>query len=352
MKLALSNGQKRLANYIKDIAIGPHQSKDLTRDQACDAMSIILSGEAYEAQAAAFFIGLRMKRETEEENLGMLDALNLDLQQVESGLDHLVILSDPFNGLKRHMTVAPFLPALLAAAGLPTVLMGTDQQAPKFGITPSQIYSEAGKLANHETALQYLNNPAISWAYLQQENFNPGVYKMQQLRQLIVKRPALATLEKLVLPVKAKRTTLVTGYVHIEYGEALQPLIVNQDIDKGIILKGIEGGIIPPVNGRLKAFILEKGIKLPIEGIRLDSNELGFELQSERAEDMPATINDILERGIEILSGSSGPAYEGLLTAATLIYATAKSQDYLSSRKKLEGLLTTGKAKDYFNAYS
>ena len=49
--------------------------QDLSTEQAASAMSEILAGDATSAQIAAFIVALRMKGETVDEMVGMLDAM-------------------------------------------------------------------------------------------------------------------------------------------------------------------------------------------------------------------------------------------------------------------------------------
>ena len=100
-----------LTAAIKKVATGPHLNKDLSQKEAFDAMTEILSGQADEVQAAIFFIALRIKRETNDENLGILQAIQAQTQQESADIDQLLILSDPYNGYNRHCPITAFLPA-------------------------------------------------------------------------------------------------------------------------------------------------------------------------------------------------------------------------------------------------
>ena len=71
-----------MRQYIQRIATGPELSKDLSREEAKEAAQHILSGAADPVQAAIFLIALRMKRETMDENRGVLDALLDDTNQI------------------------------------------------------------------------------------------------------------------------------------------------------------------------------------------------------------------------------------------------------------------------------
>ena len=65
-----------------------------------------------------------MKRETDEENLGILDAVRDATGAVTAAVDEIVDLADPYDGYNRTLPISPFLPAVLAACGIPAVSHG------------------------------------------------------------------------------------------------------------------------------------------------------------------------------------------------------------------------------------
>ena len=154
-----------VADAIKKVATGPHLSKDLSLEESREAMLEILSGEVDPVRMAVMLIALRMKRETDEENLGLLLAIQEKTGQHALEVDNVMLLSDPFNGFSRHCPIAAFLPAVMAACGLPTLSQGVYQMAPKFGVTHAQVLEAAGvniQLTVAEAAEQ-LNTTDIVW---------------------------------------------------------------------------------------------------------------------------------------------------------------------------------------------
>ena len=113
-----------LRQCIQKVATGPEYSKDLNYDDAYWAMRHIASGEADPIQIAVYFIGLRMKRETDDEYRGTLQALidtaNIQTAAVEEVLD----ISDPYDGYARGVPASSFLPAIMATLGVPSVIHG------------------------------------------------------------------------------------------------------------------------------------------------------------------------------------------------------------------------------------
>ena len=71
-------------------------------------------------------------------------ALRAHTRCAEAAVDDLVDLADPYNGYVRHLPAVPFLPAVLAATGLPAVLHGRLAQGPKWGLTPHRVLAACG----------------------------------------------------------------------------------------------------------------------------------------------------------------------------------------------------------------
>ena len=130
----MSNDSKALMkSIIQRVATGPDLSKDIDFEEAKNGMQAILRGEIDDVQSAIFLIALRMKRETMEENQGILAAILAESDQQSVDVDQLVDLGDPYSGYNRSIPISSFLPPVLAELGLPTVSHSLDALSPKFG---------------------------------------------------------------------------------------------------------------------------------------------------------------------------------------------------------------------------
>ena len=101
---------------------------------------------------------------------------------------------------------------------------GVHEMGPKFGVTHSQVLSLAGIDVDSsvEQARDRINDREIAWAYLDQAKATPALFALQALRTRMIKRPSLATLEKMVMPIKALgKTHIQIGFVHKAYPTVL-----------------------------------------------------------------------------------------------------------------------------------
>jgi len=237
-----------MCSAIQKVATGPEYSKDLSYEESLAAMEYILQDDADPVQAAVFFIALRMKRETMDEFKGILQALKSRTDTVEAPVDELVDNADPYDGYTRGLPVSSFLPATLAAAGVPAFIQGLNEVGPKNGVTPYKIFKSLGKSVEMSSsgAAAQLDDADAGWAYLDQSSFCKPLHDLLPLRSRIIKRQALTNLEVLHRPITArKQTHLLTGYVHKAYPPIYAEVARFSGFDSAMIVRGVEGGYYP-----------------------------------------------------------------------------------------------------------
>ncbi len=327
-----------MRSIIQRIATGPELSKDISFEEALAGMRLILDGSVDPVQAGIFLIALRMKRETDDENRGVLQAIIDSAHRVTAEVDEVIDIADPYDGYTRGMPASPFLPAVLAALGLASLSQGVEAVGPKYGVTHHKVLRAAGvdvELSPRRAAAR-LADPAIGWAYLDQRSFCPPLYSLRDLRALIVKRPCLTTVEVLVGPVRGRKTThLVTGYVHKAYPRVYAMLARHSGFDSAMIVRGVEGGVVPSLQQPAKiVHYCDVGAE---EELRITPQSIGIE-QPTRAvplpEDLPpaprvddeiavpfdvdAAAAATVEAGEAALGGARGPMRDSLVYAAAL----------------------------------
>ncbi|OFW10916.1 MAG: anthranilate phosphoribosyltransferase [Acidobacteria bacterium RIFCSPLOWO2_12_FULL_59_11] len=363
--------QQLMRSYLRRIATGPELSKPISRDEACMAMQLILEQKVDPVQAGVFLIALRMKRETEEENRGVLDAIREATRFAVASVKDLVDLADPYDGFSRHLPASPFLPALLAVCGLPAVSHGCERLGPKFGVTHRQVLAAAGGAVDlsPEQAAARIADPQVGWAYVDQRHFCPALHHLVELRTLIVKRPCLSTLEKMAGPVRASgRIHLVVGFVHKGYEQLLPLMARHAGYATALGVRGVEGGVVPPLRGPVTGVGYRN--EGPEETLRLDPAEAGVVTTlrapalpeettgggEESEEEFPAVDTEKIagaaaEAGLEALGGRSGPTRDSLLyAAAAILWYLGRSDSLPSAADFARKALDSGHALSHFRA--
>lgn len=368
---ALNDAQLAMRSCIGKVATGPEYSKDLSFEEAHGAMAQILSDTADPVQTAVFFIALRMKRETLDEYKGVLQAIQDTAKIVKAPVDEVLDIADPYDGHARGLPMAAFIAPVMGALGVPAICHGLELVGPKYGITQRKILRAAGKQVDLDvnSAAQRLGQTEIGWSYVDQAAFAPQLHNLVPLRTRIVKRQVVTTVETLVGPIRGqKKTHHLTGYVHKAYPPIYAELARFSGFDSAMIVRGVEGGVIPSLQQPAKLFYFhDRGTEQDIE---LDPKALGIE-QSSRAVPLPKDLPGVASEGDDItttfdtdaaaaraaevgltaLHGKAGPARDSLVySAAICLYHLGKASNLPAAADMVRKVLDSGKALAHFQA--
>jgi len=357
--------QLTMRSIIQRIATGPELSKDISQQEAHLGMKAILDNKIDPVQAGIFLIALRMKRETRDENKGVLDAIREATHGVTADVDEVLDIADPYDGYNRTLPASPFLAPLMAECGIPTVTHGVDAVGPKYGITHRHVLAALGINVDLSTAdaAGRLSDPELGWAYVDQASYCPKLHDLVSLRSLIIKRPVITTVEVLAKPVAGKhKTHFMTGYVHKPYPPIYAMLARHVGFDSALLVRGIEGGVIPSLRQAGKYFsYIDRGLEQETD---IDPADVGIS-QSVRAvplpEDLPKTISgadeiaiavDIsatakaaADAGMDALNGKPGATYDSLVYSGSLILNhLGKHNSLASAGEHIRSVLDSGNA--------
>ena len=347
------NSQDLMKSIIQRVATGPDLSKDIAFEEARDGMQAILRGEIDDVRSAIFLIALRMKRESMEENEGILAAILAQSDKQQINVEDLVDLGEPYSGYNRSIPISSFLPPLLAELGLPTIIHGLDSVSPKFGLTHRHINQALGLEVDCSTeqAKNRLEDSSIGWSYVDQASYCSGLHDLVPLRERLIKRSVINTVETLIGPLRGRTTHSILGYVHKPYPPIYAHLVDASGMDSALLVRGVEGGVIPSLR--------QKGLMVSYQGLieqdRVDINpkSLGID-QDLRAisfpdkldvhSDIKALADYTVELGKSALSGDKGLFYDGLVLAASLIlWHTKKADSLVGAAEMTRAALNSGK---------
>jgi len=348
------NKQNLIHSIIQRIATGPELSKNIETEDAEAAMSAILSGEIDEVQVAIFLIALRMKRETMEENIGILEALLKFTDCKKIDVDNLIDIGDPYSGYNRSIPISAFLPPLLAELGLPTLIHGLNSVSPKYGLTHRHIHKALGinvDLTVSESKSR-VEDSDIGWSYVDQNQYCKPLHDLVPLRNKVVKRTVLNTVETLIGPLRAKNTHSILGYVHKAYPPIYASLCEKVGFNSSLLIRGVEGGVMPSLRQKGIMISYYKGVeKARVEidpkllGINRELRAIAFPKEFENGIEIDFLADYTVNLGRSALSGESGMFYDGLVYSASLIlWHLGKSKTLPEAAEKVRGILNSGKA--------
>ncbi len=349
-----------MRGFIQRIATGPEMSKDLSREEARDGMRLVLQDRVDPVQMGIFLIALRMKRETDEENLGILDALLEATETVTATVPRVVTLTDPFNGYNRILPASPFLPAVLAACGVPTVAQGVESVGPKFGITHHLVLEAAGVTVGHTPGDVAERLAGAGWGYVDQRLYAPQVNRLVGLRRMMVKLSVITTAEVIPPSVRgAEASHLVTGYVHKPYPRIYGLLARSAGYESSLLMRGVEGGVVPSLRQKATAYVYGPAG----EGRALETEPTAIGIhQAQRAVSLPDHLAGdhfdaasaaamAAEQGMAALAGRGGATADSLVYGAALVlFGLARAGSLEEGAAHARRVLASGEAKARFAA--
>lgn len=224
------------AQFVRILGKGKRGARSLTREEAAQAMGMLLDGQAEEAQLGAFLMLLRHKEESVEELAGFVDAVRARLATPPIKVD---IDWPSYAGKKRHLPWFLLAAKALANSGLRILMHGGGMH------TAGRLYSEqllelldiplCGDWAQVASALEQQH-----LAFIPLGAWMPELQRMIDLRNVLGLRSPIHSLARLLNPLQARcglQSIFHPGYqsVHRDASQLLG--------DRVIVVKG-EGGEI------------------------------------------------------------------------------------------------------------
>src|SRR5690348_1258900 len=125
-----------MQKFLKIVGNGQRTARDLTAEEAEEAMTMVLDGRASTAQVAAFIAAQRIKEESSDELAAFARVLRRFSHQVTVTAPYLVELCLPYDGRSKAFSLVAPAAILAAAAGASVALHGRLGQVtpPKFGV--------------------------------------------------------------------------------------------------------------------------------------------------------------------------------------------------------------------------
>jgi anthranilate phosphoribosyltransferase len=269
--------------FLKKVGSGVHTGKDLSREEAATATQMMLEAQATPAQIGAFMIAHRIKRPTSEELAGMLDAYE-QLGPMLQPLSHdqtefahpVTVFGTPYDGRTRTAPVTPITALILATAGVPVLMHGSDCMPTKYGVPLIELWQGLGVDFSRLSVLQIqqlLQTTGLGFIYLPQ-HFSEA-QGLVTYRDQIGKRPPLATMELIWSPC-AGNVHVVAGYVHPPTESRFQNTFYLRGVDNYTLVKGLEGSLDLPRERTAIIALSQPGSEAGFERLLLHPRDYGF----------------------------------------------------------------------------
>lgn len=236
----ISEAGRKFRSRLIATAKGRHGAKDMTREQAREALSFLFSAEAHPVQIGAFLTAMRFKGAKADEMHGFLDAMEASATLIEPKVDSLINCNGPYDGRKKALNLSVPAAIVTAAAGVPVIMHSNTGLPPKNGVTNARMLEAMGIAASREPDAVEKDIEQKSFGHLHASRYLHGVERLKPHRQVMFYRSFLHTCEVVLNPAGAKRS--IVGAAHAHFLERFATVAGERGQERVIAVQGLDGG--------------------------------------------------------------------------------------------------------------
>ena len=293
---------------IRLIGTGPRGSRDLSFDEARDAMAALLRGEVSDVQAGAFLVAMRLKGESPEEIAGIAQALRDVAEPLAARCGRpLVASAGAYDGVTAAPQLSIAAAAVAAACGAGIVMHCGATLGPKYGLTQADVLAALGGPGRPSPAdsTRMLERSGLTLVYTPAAV--PGWESLAGIRDQVGVRGPVHCAERLLAFFGARR--FVVAFTHSSFADRVLGALGRLGTERAIAVRGIEGSdVVRP--GRPTALEPAGRLDLP--------EDLGSRFEGEEAS---AAGSAALTRAVLGGEANGAAARAVTLSAAIQLYA-------------------------------
>lgn len=270
-------------------AKGSRGAKDMSREEAHQALTFLMSAEAHPAQIGAFLTAMRFKGARVEEMKGFLDAMEVHATLISPKVDRLVNCNGPYDGRKNalHLSLAAAL--VTVAAGVPVVMHCNSDLPPKHGVTTASVLEALGIPAYLEPRQVEKTIEERGFGHLHATRYLHGVERLKPIRQTLFYRSFLHACEVMLNPAGAAYS--IIGAAHKSFLERFATAAGERGQQRVIAVQGLDGGDELPMQAVAVADY-HRGV---LSNYTLDPADYGLAHQEPHPCETPETTATIIE---------------------------------------------------------
>jgi anthranilate phosphoribosyltransferase len=221
-------------------AKGRHGAKDMSREQAREALTFLFSAEAHPVQIGAFLTAMRFKGTKVEEMKGFLDAMEESATLIKPQATNLINCNGPYDGRKNALNLSVPAAIVTAAAGVSVILHSNTGLPPKDGVTNARMLEAMGIPAAREPETVERDIEQKGFGHLHASRYLHGVERLKPHRQVMFYRSFLHACEVMLNPALANYSLI--GAAHESFLERFATAAGERGQKRVMVVQGLDGG--------------------------------------------------------------------------------------------------------------
>jgi anthranilate phosphoribosyltransferase len=328
-----------MQTLIAKVGKGEKGAKDLTYDEAKEAMRLLLEGVATPAQVGSFLVAMRIKSESVSELAAFTAVAREYVPPLPVPPDLGVVDIPTYAGKQDSWHV--LLPAAIvaAAAGVQILLHGYDDVPGRLATATVAARLGIPTDLDPKQAADYLAKNGL--AYVDIGLYHPLVFRFLEMRKELGVRSFFQPVSRMMNPARARAS--IIGMSHPPYFEKIAEALRMLGTPRALILRGLEGEPELSISSVTKAIELREDRIAPVTLQPKD-----FDLPFERIEHLaPPGVDGEAKLITKILGNDVKGSQRDwvLMNAAMILYTGGKASSIRASLPLAQEALASGAAK-------
>ena len=329
---------------MKEILAKLVAGNDLSVEEAKKAQEIILTGQATDAQIAAFLTALRMKGETIDEITGLASVLRDKANTIAPKVDKHVDLGGTRIIKTYSFNISTTSAFVVAAAGLPVAKHGNRSISSKSGAGDVLEALGVNISADPDVVSRCVETVGIGFMFA--PHFNPAMKYVGKVRKELGFRTVFNTLGPLSNPSRAK--AMVVGVYDKNLTETIANAMMNMGVERALVVSGNDNMDEITLTGATTISEIKDNT---VNTYTVTPEQFGFEtVELKELQGGDGKVNAQITK--DILSGKEKGAKRNivLLNAGATLYAGGMCSSIEEGIKFAEKTIDSGKAASIIDA--
>lgn len=329
---------------MKEILAKLVAGNDLSVEEAKKAQEIILTGQATDAQIAAFLTALRMKGETIDEITGLASVLRDKANTIAPKVDKHVDLVGTGGDCTYSFNISTTSAFVVAAAGLPVAKHGNRSISSKSGAGDVLEALGVNISADPDVVSRCVETVGIGFMFA--PHFNPAMKYVGKVRKELGFRTVFNTLGPLSNPSRAK--AMVVGVYDKNLTETIANAMMNMGVERVLVVSGNDNMDEITLTGATTISEIKDNT---VNTYTVTPEQFGFEtVELKELQGGDGKVNAQITK--DILSGKEKGAKRNivLLNAGATLYAGGMCSSIEEGIKLAEKTIDSGKAASIIDA--
>lgn len=329
---------------MKEILAKLVAGNDLSVEEAKKAQEIILTGQATDAQIAAFLTALRMKGETIDEITGLASVLRDKANTIAPKVDKHVDLVGTGGDCTYSFNISTTSAFVVAAAGLPVAKHGNRSISSKSGAGDVLEALGVNISADPDVVSRCVETVGIGFMFA--PHFNPAMKYVGKVRKELGFRTVFNTLGPLSNPSRAK--AMVVGVYDKNLTETIANAMMNMGVERALVVSGNDNMDEITLTGATTISEIKDNT---VNTYTVTPEQFGFEtVELKELQGGDGKVNAQITK--DILSGKEKGAKRNivLLNAGATLYAGGMCSSIEEGIKLAENTIDSGKAASIIDA--